>query len=263
MKSLDELSKERASKIEFVLTDIDDTLTNDGVLLPEAYSAMWKLHKAGIKVLPITGRPAGWCEMIARFWPVCGIIGENGAFYFRHVHQEMKRVFSATDAERKSHQKKLQILETEILNSVPGCAVASDQFCRVTDLAIDFCEDVPRLEDTKISQIVKIFENHGAVAKVSSIHVNGWFGSYDKKTMTLRFLYEEFGLSPSEIQEKCAFVGDSPNDEPLFHFLDLSIAVSNFVPFQEKTKHLPKFIARGEGGHGFSEISEKFIEARS
>jgi HAD superfamily hydrolase (TIGR01484 family) len=263
MKNLHELSKSRAAQIDFVLTDIDDTLTNDGKLLPEAYSALWDLNRAGIKVLPITGRPAGWCEMIARFWPVCGIIGENGGLYFRHHKGKMKRVFVKEESERRSDRKKLKALESEILTSVPGSALASDQFCRMLDLAIDFCEDVEPLEESKVSQIVKTFEAHGAVAKVSSIHVNGWFGKYDKKTMALRFLQEEFQLSTSQIQEKCTFIGDSPNDEPLFNFLEVSVAVANFLPFQNQVEHFPKYITNREGGYGFSEISNKLISARS
>lgn len=263
MKSLKELSNDRAQQIDFVLTDIDDTLTNEGQLLPEAYAALWDLHRAGIKVLPITGRPAGWCEMIARFWPVCGIIGENGGFYFRYDNKKMKRVFLNEESERLKNRKKLSEIEKEVLSTVPGTAVASDQFCRLMDLAIDFCEDVPALEEKKVSQIVKIFESHGAVAKVSSIHVNGWFGSYDKKTMTKKFLENEFGLDAAQIQKRCAFVGDSPNDEPLFHFLEMSFAVANFSHFKEKVKNLPKYISSGEGGFGFSEIAKKLIASRS
>ena len=80
-------------KIKFLLTDIDDTLTDEGLLGPEAYASMWALHRAGVKVLPITGRPAGWCEMIARQWPVSGVVGENGGFYFRYHNKKMHRHF--------------------------------------------------------------------------------------------------------------------------------------------------------------------------
>ena len=170
------------SKIEFVLTDIDDTLTTHGQIPPEAYLALWKLHDAGVKIIPITGRPAGWCEMIARFWPVEGVVGENGGFYFRYASinggkiKKMQRWFFA-DEKTISHNKlKLNNIEKEILSSVDGCALASDQFCRLMDLAIDFCEDVPALPLKNIQKIVQIFEKHGAQAKVSSIHVNGWFG---------------------------------------------------------------------------------------
>ena len=81
------------SSLKFLLTDIDDTLTDEGQLGAEAYEALWDLHKAGVHVVPITGRPAGWCEMIARMWPVSGIVGENGGFYFRYHNKTMQRHF--------------------------------------------------------------------------------------------------------------------------------------------------------------------------
>ena len=48
-------------EVKGVLTDIDDTLTTDGRLTAAAYSALARLHDAGYVVVPITGRPAGWC----------------------------------------------------------------------------------------------------------------------------------------------------------------------------------------------------------
>lgn len=265
MKNLSEFQ----SSIEFVLTDIDDTLTNDGQLESEAYSALWKLHDAGLKVIPITGRPAGWCEMIARFWPVAGVVGENGGFYFRYAAnkgeptktppKKMQRWFFTDDKTIKENKLKLSAIEKEVLDSVKGSAISSDQFCRLMDLAIDFCEDVPALSEAEISKIVSIFEKHGATAKVSSIHVNGWFGEYDKLTTSFRFLKNEFGLTESEILQKCIFVGDSPNDEPMFAKFPHSFGVANIKNFTQRMKHLPTFVTNEKGGKGFAEITERIM----
>ncbi len=199
-----------AQPLRFLLTDIDDTLTDEGQLGPEAYEALWKLSHTGIHVIPVTGRPAGWCEMIARMWPVSGVVGENGGFYFRYHGKKMHRHFFFDEKTQKENRTKLQQLEKEILQKVPGCDLASDQFCRSMDLAIDFCEDVPALSHSDVQKIVDIFHAHGAQAKVSSIHVNGWFGSYDKLTMSLKFLETEFGVSAEEAKKVCGFSGDSP-----------------------------------------------------
>ena len=249
------------SKINFVLTDIDDTLTNEGELLPEAYESLWVLKRAGIKVIPVTGRPAGWCEMIARFWPVSAVVGENGAFYFMYKNKKMHRHFSQNEIERSQNQKKLEHIKKEILQSVPGCALASDQFCRVADLAIDFCEDVPALPEEKIQEIVSVFTKHGAIAKVSSIHVNGWFGNHDKLTQSLYLLKHEFRLDENTIQDQCAFVGDSPNDEPMWKYFKNSLAVSNVKKFLPKLTHQPRFIANSEGGIGFAEIVDQMSKS--
>src|SRR6476469_7925960 len=81
--------------------DIDDTLKTDGVLRADAYGAMECLHDARIMTIPLTGRPAGWCDHIARMWPVDGVVGENGAFYFRYDDsaRKMLRVYGQSAEE--------------------------------------------------------------------------------------------------------------------------------------------------------------------
>lgn len=246
-------------QLRFLLTDIDDTLTDEGHLGPEAYQALWQLHRAGIHVIPVTGRPAGWCEMIARMWPVSGIVGENGGFYFRYHGQKMHRHFFFDETIQKENRLKLQQLEKEILKKVPGCDLASDQFCRLMDLAIDFCEDVPALPKTEVQKIVDVFTAHGAQAKVSSIHVNGWFGNYDKLTMSLRFLEKEFGVLPEEAKKVCGFSGDSPNDEPMFAYFPHSFAVANINNFIDQIKNKPTYVSKQRGGHGFTEIAKAIL----
>ena len=142
--------------IKFVFTDIDDTLTEEGQLPANSYKSLWDLKERGIHIIPITGRPAGWCEMIARMWPVSGVVGENGAFYFCYKNKKMLRNFIYDDETIKNNRVKLDKIRDEVLQKVPGCAVASDQFCRLFDLAIDFCEDVPALPKESINNIVSV-----------------------------------------------------------------------------------------------------------
>ena len=129
---------DRASD-HLVLFDIDDTLTTEGQLTAEAYSAIERLHKAGLKTIPITGRPAGWCDHIARLWPVDAVVGENGAFYFRYdrTTRKMTRHYIDDAATRTRQRNQLQHIAAEILQAVPGCAIAADQPYRETDLAIE------------------------------------------------------------------------------------------------------------------------------
>jgi HAD superfamily hydrolase (TIGR01484 family) len=245
--------------LQFLFTDIDDTLTDEGQLHASAYESLWKLTEAGIKVIPVTGRPAGWCEMIARLWPVQGIVGENGAFYFRYYDHKMHRYFFTGENTRLLNQKKLEVIREEVLQSVPGCSIASDQFCRLFDLAIDFCEDVPALSQQNVQKIVDVFHKHGAQAKVSSIHVNGWFGNYDKLTMVLKYLEKEWNISPEKAKDVAGFAGDSPNDEPMFAYFAHSFGVANINKFSSTLKSPPQYIAPSRGGEGFVEIAEQII----
>ena len=256
-----------ARSIEAVFCDIDDTLTTDGRLGADAFSALWTLHDAGIAVVPVTGRPAGWCDMIARFWPVAGVVGENGAFYFRYDPNEkrLRQRFHLSEPERRGLQERLRSIRDQILQAVPGAAVASDQAYRIHDLAIDFCEDVDRLDPASIDRIVDIFREAGATAKVSSIHVNGWFGDYDKLSMIRRFSTEVLGLpidSPIG-QVKTCYVGDSPNDEPAFRFFDNAIGVANVRDLIERFQYPPGFVSERRGGGGFAEVAAAILSARA
>lgn len=253
-----------AKSIKYVLTDIDDTLTNDGYLPALAYSALESLQQSGIKVIPITGRPAGWCDHIARMWPVDGVVGENGAFYFYYDKEEkqMIRRYWRSDEQRKADTILLQNIEQRVLLEVPGCAVSVDQPYREADLAIDFCEDVEPLREEQIRKIVTIFEEAGAVAKVSSIHVNGWFGDYDKLAMTSIFFKEIFNIDLSQINNQVIFTGDSPNDAPMFSYFENSIGVANIKDFaaQLSADEKPSWVTEQKGGYGFAEVAKRLVE---
>ncbi|WP_144864950.1 HAD-IIB family hydrolase [Mesorhizobium sp. J18] len=254
---------ERLRAIDFVLTDIDDTLTTNGRLPSIAYEALEKLCKAGVKVVPVTGRPAGWCDLIARLWPVDAVVGENGAFYFAcEIRGGMTRVFVQSERERLENRRRLDILADSILAGVPGSRISADQRFREADLAIDFAEDGPRLDDAEIGRIVACFKAAGAVAKVSSIHVNGWFGCYDKLGMTQRLFSERYGIDIEREGHRVIFVGDSPNDAPMFGFFENSIGVANFADFREMVATQPKWITHQAGGAGFAEVADAILRAR-
>jgi len=265
MRPLSELSDATLSKVTTVFTDIDDTLTTEGQLLADAYAALEQLARAGFDVVPITGRPAGWCDMIARFWPVAGIVGENGALYFSYDRsaRKMRQRFFATDAERKANRAKLDRLRERILREVPGAGIASDQLYREADLAIDVCEDVKPLHPRDVDRILEIFEEEGAVAKLSSIHVNGWFGDYDKLSMSRIFAADILGFDLDAQKERVVFAGDSPNDGPMFSFFPNSCGVANVRDFSDNGTALPAFVAGRRGGGGFVEIAGRLLAARS
>jgi len=252
-------------RVEFVLTDIDDTLTLRGRLPALAYASLERLAEAGFKVIPITGRPAGWCDHIARMWPVEGVVGENGAFWFRHdpTAGRLVRRFLVDDATRRANRSRLDGLADRILAEVLGCALASDQLYREADLAIDFCEDVRPLSDTDVARIVDLFEAAGCTTKVSSIHVNGWFGDYDKLTMTRLLLREVFGVDLDGALDRFVFVGDSPNDQPMFAHFPNSIGVANLRRFFGALSTPPRWLTEQEGGQGFAEVAQLLLAARN
>ena len=258
------MPREALRAIAVVLTDIDDTLTLYGRLPAAAFAAVERLHKAGVAVVPVTGRPAGWCDHIARMWPVEGIVGENGAFYFRYdeAAKKMVRVYAQPAEERRRNRARLETIARHVLARFPGTAIAADQAYRETDVAIDFREDVPPLPLAAAEAIREVFEMEGATAKVSSIHVNAWFGEHDKLTMTRRFLAEILRLDANRAGERIAFVGDSPNDMPMFGFFHNSIGVANVTKFRAIMPQMPRYVTQAEGGAGFAEFACALTEGR-
>lgn len=264
MKPLSELSLDSARALRVVLTDIDDTVTTEGMLTASAYGALEQLHRAGFIVIPVTGRPAGWCDHIARMWPVDAVVGENGAFFFRYDRErkKMQQRFWASPEELKRNRLKLDAIEAEVLETVAGTALASDQAYRMADLAIDFCEDVPALPEAEVDRIVSIFERAGAQAKVSSIHVNGWFGDYNKLSMAKTLLADVFGIGWDEARASVIYAGDSPNDEPMFAAFPMSVGVANIRAFAHRLTHKPAYITKGHSGDGFAELADLLLRAR-
>jgi HAD superfamily hydrolase (TIGR01484 family) len=254
------ISPETIASIRYILCDIDDTLTQNGYLLPEAFNALWSLHEAGYGIIPVTGRPAGWCDMIIRQWPVDAVIGENGALaMFRTSSGFDIRLHSSVASDEV--RKKLKEVEELVCSSIPGMKLAKDQPFRWYDLAFDFAEDPPFFGMDTALKIQELCESRGAIAKISSIHVNAWFGSYSKLDMARELLADHFGIPDRELKEKVFFCGDSPNDEPMFSFFPLSCGVANIAPFLTLMSHPPAYITLAEGGRGFAEAAEIILES--
>jgi HAD superfamily hydrolase (TIGR01484 family) len=247
--------------VRVVLTDIDDTLTTDGKLTTVAYAALARLRDAGRIVVPVTGRPAGWCDHIARMWPVDAVVGENGAFYMRFddARRTLVQRFDASDDERARMRARLAAIGARIVAAVPGSALASDQHYRETDLAIDYCEDVPPLPPEAVDRIVALMQDEGMTAKVSSIHVNGWFGRYDKLSMTRTLMQEAFGIDVDAARAQFVFAGDSPNDAPMFAFFPNAVGVANLRRFLGRIATPPAYITTREAGDGFAELADTLL----
>ena len=257
MKPLAELD---ARGVRALLVDIDDTLTTGGKLTAEAYAALERLHRAGLRVVPVTGRPAGWCDHIARMWPVDAVVGENGAFYFFYENNQLHKQFQDDAAIRAKKRGRLDAIARRILAAVPGCALASDQPYRETDLAIDYCEDVAPLPLAAAERIAALMCEAGLTAKVSSIHVNGWFGEYDKLASTRRLFAERFALDLDAANREVVFAGDSPNDAPMFAFFHNSVGVANVRRFEKGLAAKPRYITNAAAGAGFAELAAHLLK---
>jgi len=191
-------------------------------------------------------------------------VGENGALYFSYDRAARKMVsgYAKTLVERQEDRVRLTELREQILTEVPGAGIASDQDYRIADLAIDFCEDVDPLAPEQVARIVALFEEAGATAKVSSIHVNGWFGTYDKLGMTKILMRECFGIDLDADKKRFVFVGDSPNDAPMFQYFPHSVGVANVRDFEADPDTEPAYVCKARCGQGFVELADALLAVR-
>jgi HAD superfamily hydrolase (TIGR01484 family) len=252
MKPLLELRD--ASRLRGLLFDIDDTLTTAGRLTAQAFGALERLKAAGRLAVAVTGRPAGWCDHMARMWPLDAVVGENGAFYFRCAKGRLIKRYQDDGPERAAKRARLGAIAERILAVVPGTALAADQPYRETDLAIDYCEDVAPLPLEAAERVAALMRDAGLTAKVSSIHVNGWFGGYDKLAMSKTLFAEQFGVDLDRAQPDYAFAGDSPNDAPMFGYFAHSVGVANVARFAGHLAAEPKYVTQRDAGAGFAEL---------
>ena len=260
-------------RITGVFTDIDDTLTTDGAITPDALAALSQLQAAGLNVIAVTGRPVGWSESFARTWPLDAIVAENGAVLLHLVPQnglepphplpeQLSKSYQKDAASRSRNLARLQQIAQRVLREVPGATLAQDSIGRETDIAIDHSE-FSHLDTTQIADVVRILRSEGAHATVSSIHINGWFGTHNKLTGARWAVQALYGRDLKEEMHAWAFVGDSTNDHLMFEAFAQSIGVANVRRFEAQLTPLPRYIALGERGGGFAEVAQAILSART
>jgi HAD superfamily hydrolase (TIGR01484 family) len=242
-----------------VFTDIDDTLTTEGAITPDALQALADLKAAGLHVVPITGRPVGWSEPFAQSWPVDAIVAENGAVGLTHSPaQGLRKRYQQDVATRTANFAHMQTVLAEIERSVPGAQRSQDSAGRETDIAIDHSE-FTHLPQIAIDDVVRLMRSAGMTATVSSIHINGWFGEHSKLTGARWIVRELWDRDLAAEMARWVYVGDSTNDQVMFEHFEHSVGVANIQRFAAQLTHPPRYITVGERGAGFAELTRQLL----
>lgn len=253
------LSIER-TKIIGVLTDIDDTLTTDGVVPAHVVAAIGRLKDAGLKVVPITGRPVGWSVPFARAWPVESIVAENGAVALRrNAEGGLDKLYQQDDDTRAHNFAKMQEVLAQIEAQVPGAQRATDSHGRECDIAVDHSE-FTTMSQAHIDACVAIMKAAGMNATVSSIHINGWFGEHNKLEGARWIVRELFDLDLDATLDQWVYIGDSTNDQLMFQSVPLSVGVANIARFVPQLQHLPRYVTDAERGDGFVQLADHLLK---
>jgi HAD superfamily hydrolase (TIGR01484 family) len=249
------------SGVRGVLTDIDDTLTRDGVIEPPARAALQRLRQAGLPALAITGRPMGWSEPFVRDGTLQAIVAENGAVALFRDGDRVCVEYAQDAATRAAHAQRLHEVATRIVAEVPGATLSRDSAGRVTDIAIDHSE-FAHLDEAAIGCVVTIMRSEGMNATVSSIHINGWFGAHTKLTGARWIVQRLLGCELDGELAHWVYVGDSLNDQEMFGHFPLSVGVANLMRFAAELTVWPAYLTRGERGTGFGEVADAVLAAR-
>jgi len=246
-----------------VFTDIDDTLTTEGAITPDALDAMAALRAADLHVVAVTGRPVGWSEPFAAAWPIDAIVAENGAVALVPSRDGgLEKRYQQDAATRDRNFKRMQAVLGRIEKDIPGAHRATDSAGRECDIAIDHSE-FTQLGDETIAEVVAMMRSEGMHATVSSIHVNGWYGDHNKLAGARWIVRELWDRRLEDEMDQWAYVGDSTNDALMFEHFAHSIGVANVRRFEAALAHLPRYVSAHERGAGFAEAAAAVLAARS
>jgi hydroxymethylpyrimidine pyrophosphatase-like HAD family hydrolase len=261
MRPLSELPADAARALVGVCFDVDDTVTTDGVLDPDAYAALFALRAHGLKLMAVTGRPLGFAEIIARTWPVDVAVGENGAGFIARGPGGLDTGYWDPVGVRQAQQATLARIRERVAAVLPELHLSSDAWARRCDLAFDVGEHA-RVPRPTVDRLVALIEAEGATASVSSIHAHAQLGSHDKARGAVHAAEHCFGLDAARVQASFLFVGDSGNDAAAFAFFDLTVGVANVVHHLDRLPTPPRYVARAAAGQGFAEVAQAIVAAR-
>lgn len=272
---------EERRRIRGVFTDIDDTLTAAGAITPEALQALADLKAAGLTVIPITGRPIGWCEPFmagtqGHAWPVDAMVAENGALAFVPADAEvssktglqtvcslrkaLSKIYQQDAATRTANQIRMRAIAAQVSAEVPGVELSRDSAGRETDLAFDYAEFARHAPET-VQQVLAVLQRAGMQTTVSSIHIHGCFGDFNKWRGACWIAHELLGRDLRQELDQWVFVGDSGNDQAMFAHFTHSVGVANIRRFKAALTHKPRYITQGERGAGFAEVAQALLAA--
>ena len=258
MQPLAQATASTFETVRFVLTDMDETLTYQGRLAAQTYDALERLQQAGVKVIPVTAAPAGWCDQMARMWPVDGVIGENGGLFFQRAAEghELIRKFWHAGEKLCGIADRLAQIGQQVRDAVPAAIFAEDQAFRLTSVGFAQPDDV-----TTRAAIIAALRHAGADVAVNNLWVLGWLGGYDKLAMTRRVMAEIYDVDIDADRDAVLYVGDSTNDAPMFSFFRHTVGVSTVTRYLPDIPVPPHWIAAGPGGVGFVEAADAVIRS--
>ncbi len=255
---LHSLSAEACQNLQLIASDMDGTLSQGGKFQSTLFTALEQLQAAGLPVLIVTGRSAGWVQSIAQYLPVCGAIAENGGLFFRPPHYELELLVEiGTIAEHRAH---LAQTFAKLQDPFPQLQESTDNRFRVTDWTFD----VAGLGQDDLRSLQVLCQADGWDFTYSTVQCHIRPQGQDKSVGIQRLVTQMF---PERVAtpEQILTVGDSPNDASLFNPKDFpqSVGVANVRHYTDQLPHSPRYITQTEEGAGFCELVDHVLTARA
>lgn len=258
MLPISALTQAEARKLRGVAFDLDDTLLDHGRLHEATYSALFRLAEAGLSLYGVTGRPAGWAEVLARVFPVQAIVAENGAVVCARHGERVLLVDSVAAGERRLRDAKLTELLADFALRFPDLEPADDVRARVSDRTFDIGE-FRQVAPERVAEAATFLRGRSARVFVSSVHLHATFDYADKASGTVRLLAADSGLDTTAVRHAYAYLGDSENDAPCFAAFEVSIGVANL---RGRSTLQPRYITSQPMGAGVVEAARVILDLR-
>ena len=249
---LSPLNQSTLSNIRLIASDVDGTLTHNGKFSTNFISTLLDLQSAGIKVLLVTGRSAGWVSALVNYLPVAGAIAENGGLFLQPNGQQ-DLLSSIPNISR--HRILLENTFHQIKQLFPNLQTSTDNHFRITDWTFD----VNDLSANDIQAISSQCQQMGWSFTYSNVQCHIKPPHQDKATGLDAVLNNHF---PELNSQQVLTIGDSPNDEAMFNpaKFPISVGVANVRHYQDKMLHLPKYMTHASEFAGFQELAQLLLK---
>lgn len=243
--------------VQALFSDIDGTLTTSGRIEAETFAALESLDAAGVPVVLVTGRPAGWGQALLSLAPIAAIVTENGGVTFLRRPGGAVKLYGLPEADLPGWRQRMHAAMAEVQRVVPGARLSSDSAYREVDLAVDWNEEVS-LSSEQAGRVVELLRGAGFRAVRSSVHVNFCPPLFDKLSACLEVIRALLG-NPDDLSPY-VYVGDALNDAPMFGGFPRSVGVANVRAWWDELPARPRYLTASAEGRGLREVIAHVLE---
>jgi HAD superfamily hydrolase (TIGR01484 family) len=243
--------------VRALVSDVDGTMTTGERIEASTYEALERLGDAGIPVIMVTGRPAGFGHAFMKMAPILACVAENGGVLFVREGRKLVKSYGVPAASLPEWRRRMNDIAVDVMSKVPGARLSSDSKYREVDLAIDWNEEQSLSREDAL-HCVQMIQKAGFAAVRSSVHVNFGPPHFDKLSACQQVVRRVLGGDIDELSPY-VYVGDALNDAPMFHGFPTSVGVANVRTWWDELAHKPAFITERPEGAGLRELIQHIL----